>query len=229
MGMDFSPLWVSLKTSLAATIFAFITGIIAAWLIAGYKGRFKGLIDSILTLPMVLPPTVVGFILLVILGKNSVIGKLLNNIGYNLIFTWQAIVIAASVVAFPLMYKTSRGAFEQIDRNIVDAARTLGVCEWKIFIKVCVPNAWPGILAGTVLAFARALGEFGATLMVGGSMLGKTQTIPIAIYFASEGGNTREAYIWVGIIFGISLMVMAAVNYWNDRQQKNSSSGIGGK
>jgi len=149
-----------------------------------YKGKARGLIDGILILPMVLPPTVVGFILLMIIGKNFPLGELLGKFGIALIFTWFATVIAATVVSFPLMYRTSVGAFSQIDVNVINAARTLGVSEWKIFWKVAVPLAWPGIAAGTVLAFARALGEFGATIMIAGSIPGKTEMIPIAIYFA---------------------------------------------
>jgi len=222
--MDFSPLWISIKTSLTATVLVFLLGIAAAWLLAGYRGRFKGLIDSILTLPLVLPPTVVGFFLLVLLGRNSPIGQLLFSLGYQVIFSWSATVIAASVVAFPLMYKTARGAFEQIDINIVNAARTLGVKEWKIFWKISVPLAWPGIAAGTVLAFARALGEFGATLMVAGNIPGKTQTIPVAIFFEAEGGETGRALVWVILIFVISLIVMTLMNYWTEYQNKNSPS-----
>ncbi|AOT71474.1 molybdate ABC transporter permease subunit [Geosporobacter ferrireducens] len=220
MGIDFSPLWISLKTALTATLLAFFFGISAAWFVAGYHGKFKGLMDGFLTLPMVLPPTVVGFFLLLIFGKHGPIGKLLFALGTTVIFTWPATVIAAAVVAFPLMYKTSRGAFEQIDENILNAARTLGVSEWKVFWKVAVPLAWPGIAAGTVLAFARALGEFGATLMVAGGIPGKTQTIPIAIFFAAEGGEMDKALIWVLLISGISLTVMVLMNYWMEYQHK---------
>ena len=220
MNMDFSPLWISIKTAFAATIVAFIFGIAAARLVSGYKGKLKGLIDGLLTLPMVLPPTVVGFLLLVVLGKNSPVGKLLYSIGTQIIFSWSATVIAASVVAFPLMYKTARGAFEQIDTNVLNAARTLGVSEWRIFWRIMVPMAWPGVAAGSVLAFARALGEFGATLMVAGNIPGKTQTIPVAIYFAVEGGEMGKAVAWVVLIFGISLVVMTMMNYWTDYLRK---------
>jgi molybdate transport system permease protein len=218
--MDFSPLWISLKTAFAATIVTFFFGIAAAWFVARYKGRFKGLIDGILTLPMVLPPTVVGFFLLIIFGKNGPIGKVLLFMGTRVIFSWSATVIAASVVAFPLMYKTARGAFEQIDGNIVNAARTLGISEWRIFWKVTVPLAWSGVAAGTVLAFARALGEFGATLMVAGNIPGKTQTIPVAIFFAAEGGEMGKALVWVVLIFVISLAGMTLMNYWTEYQRK---------
>ncbi|MGV8980169.1 molybdate ABC transporter permease subunit [Clostridium sp.] len=215
---DFSPLWISIKTAFMATFIVFFIGIFAAWFMSRYKGRGRGILDGILTLPMVLPPTVLGFILLMIIGKNYPIGKLLNGFGITLIFTWAATVIAATVVAFPLMYRTCVGAFRQIDVNVLNAARTLGASEWKIFWKVAVPLAWPGIAAGTVLAFARALGEFGATMMIAGSIPGKTQTIPIAIYFAVIAGENANAIKWVILIFIISLTVMVASDKWAEKQ-----------
>ncbi|SPF31923.1 molybdate transporter subunit; membrane component of ABC superfamily [Candidatus Desulfosporosinus infrequens] len=198
----------------------FFFGIAAACLMAGYRGKFKGLIDGALTLPLVLPPTVVGFLLLILFGKNGPLGKLLMALGTSVIFSWPATVIAAAVVAFPLMYRTVRSAFEQIDQNIIYAARTLGVSEWKIFWKITIPLSWPGVAAGTVLAFARALGDFGATLMIGGNIPGRTLTIPAAIFFAAEGGEMRKALIWVILIFIISLIVMTLMNYWTDYQRK---------
>ncbi|MBU3099666.1 MULTISPECIES: molybdate ABC transporter permease subunit [Clostridium] len=215
---EYSPLWISIKTSITATFIVFFIGIAAAWFMASYKGRARGILDGILTLPMVLPPTVVGFILLMIIGKNFPIGKLLSRFGINIIFTWYATVIAATVVAFPLMYRTCVGAFRQIDVNVINAARTLGVSEQRIFWKVAVPLAWPGIAAGTVLSFARALGEFGATIMIAGSIPGKTQTIPIAIYFAEVAGETGNAIKWVILIFIISLTVMVASDKWAEKQ-----------
>ena len=218
--MDFSPLWISIKTALTATALTFFFGIGAAWFVANYRGKLKGIIDGVLTLPMVLPPTVVGFFLLIVFGKKGPIGKLLSSLGMQIIFSWPATVVAASVVAFPLMYKTSRGAFEQVDRNLIYASRTLGVSEWKIFWRVIVPLAMPGLAAGTVLAFSRALGEFGATLMVAGNIPGKTQTIPVAIFFTSEGGEMGQAFIWVVLIFSISLIVITLTNYWTEYQKK---------
>lgn len=215
---ELSPLWISIKTSITATFVVFFIGIAVAWFMSSYKGKARGFIDAILTLPMVLPPTVVGFILLIIIGKNFPLGKLLDRFGVTLIFTWSATVIAAIVVSFPLMYKTCVGAFKQIDVNVINAARTLGVSEWKIFWRVAVPLAWPGIAAGTVLAFARALGEFGATMMVAGSIPGKTQTIPVAIYFAVVAGETGNAFKWVILIFVISLAVMVASDKWSGKQ-----------
>ncbi|AZV57168.1 molybdate ABC transporter permease subunit [Clostridium sp. AWRP] len=221
MNFDASPVWISLKTTFTATFITFFIGIAVAYLMANYNGKLRNVLDTILTLPLVLPPTVAGFFLLLIFGINSPIGKLLSRIGINIIFSWPATVIAAAVVAFPLMYKTTKAAFEQIDRNIVSAARTLGVSEWKVFWKVVLPLAWPGIGAATVLSFARALGEFGATLMIAGNIPNKTETIPIAIYFAAENGEMDKALMWVLLIVAISTIVILLMNYWNDYQQKN--------
>jgi len=194
---------------------------------SNYNGKWKGVIDSILTLPLVLPPTVAGFGILLLIGKRGPIGHFLNLFGVNIIFSWYAAVIAAIVVAFPLMYKTTMGAFEQIDTNIISAARTLGASEWKVFWQVVVPLARPGIAAATALSFARCLGEFGATLMVAGSIPGKTETIPIAIYFATQGGQMDVAMIWVAIIFAISLTVLVINNYWTSYKKKGRY-GVGG-
>jgi len=185
------------------------------------------LIDGILTLPLVLPPTVAGFAILLLIGKNGPIGNFLSIFGVNIIFSWYAAVIAAIVVAFPLMYKTTMGAFEQIDPNILSAARTLGASERKVFWRVAVPVARPGIAAATALTFARCLGEFGATLMVAGSIPGKTETIPVAIYFATQSGEMKIALIWVMIIFAISLTVLVINNYW-ESYKKNQQRGLGG-
>ncbi len=194
---------------------------------SNYNGKWKGVIDSVLTLPLVLPPTVAGFGILLLIGKRGPIGQFLSLFGVNIIFSWYAAVIAAIVVAFPLMYKTTMGAFEQIDTNIISAARTLGASEWKVFWQVVVPLARPGIAAATALSFARCLGEFGATLMVAGSIPGKTETIPIAIYFATQGGQMDVAMIWVAIIFAISLTVLVINNYWTSYKKKGRY-GVGG-
>lgn len=220
MNLDYSPLIISAKTAICSTIITFILGIAAARFMAWNKGKLKSMLDAIFTLPMVLPPTVLGFFLLLLFGKNGPVGKLLFDLGIKLIFSWPATVIAASVVSFPLMYRTAVGAFEQIDSDIINAAKTLGMSEFRIFRTLLIPLAWPGIAAGTVLSFSRALGEFGATLMVAGSIPGKTQTIPVAIYFAVEGGDMDSALYWVLIIFLLSLTVIFASNYWIGRQSK---------
>jgi molybdate transport system permease protein len=227
MELDLSPLWTSLKTSFVATIFAFVAGIaVAGWMFA-YRGKGKGLIDGFLTLPLVLPPTVVGFLLLLLLGRNSPLGQLLMQFEITIIFSWSATVIAATVVAFPLMYKSVLTAFKQIDKDLINCARTLGASEARIFWQVLLPLAWPGVVAGTILAFARALGEFGATLMLAGSIPGKTQTMPVAIFFAAEAGKMNEALIWVLIIVAIALGAIASINYWSDSQNLSQSRLVG--
>jgi molybdate ABC transporter permease protein len=214
--LDSTPVWISFKTATTATIITFFLGIMAARWMLGYRGRYKEVIESLLTAPLVLPPTVVGFLLLLLLGKNGFIGQILDRFNITVIFSWYATVIAATVVAFPLMYKTALGAFKQIDKNLLACARTLGASEARIFWQIMLPLAKPGLLAGTLLSFARALGEFGATLMLAGSIPGKTQTIPIAIFFAAESGAMDEALLWVLIILAISLGVIIGVSYYTE-------------
>lgn len=218
--MDFSPLWISLKTAFLATIITSIIGIFISYKMANYKGRGRGFIDGIFTLPLILPPTVIGFFLLLICGKNGFVGKIFMSFNKNIIFSWSATVIAATVVAFPMMYRTCRSAFEQIDKNMISAARTLGLSETKIFFKIAIPLAWPGIIGGLVLSFARALGEFGATLMIAGNIPRRTQTMPVAIFFAVESGDMNKAMLWVLIIVAISFIMIFLLNYWCDTQQK---------
>jgi len=217
--MDYSPLIVSLKTAFIATIIIFFTGIYAAYFVVKLK-KFKGIIDGIFTLPLVLPPTVIGFFLLLILGRNSFFGQFLLNFNITIVFSWTATVISATVVAFPLMYRTARGAFEQIDSNLIYAARTLGMSESKIFWRIIIPNAWSGIAAGTILSFARALGEFGATIMIAGNIRGKTQTMSTAVYSAVQAGDNQSAFKWVAIILIISFSTIITMNHWTNKQAK---------
>jgi molybdate transport system permease protein len=216
---DFSPAWISFRAAIIATLITFCLGTIAARLMLNYRGKYSELIDTLLTAPLVLPPTVVGFLLLLLLGRNSPLGKLLSFLNLSVIFTWYATVIAATIVAFPLMYKTALGAFKQIDQTLIASARTLGTSEWVIFWKIILPLAKPGLIAGTLLAFARSLGEFGATLMLAGSIPGQTQTIPIAIFFAAEAGKMNEAWAWVSIILVISLGIITVVNLVSKEQK----------
>ncbi|MGL4622658.1 molybdate ABC transporter permease subunit [Chroococcidiopsis sp.] len=216
MLIDFSPLWISLKTALFATSITFLLGIAAAYWMLGYRGKWKSLFEGIFISPLILPPTVVGFLLLLLFGKNGALGKFLEPLNISVVFTWYAAVITATVVSFPLMYKTALGAFEQIDPNLQRAARTLGASEFTVFWRVNLPLALPGISAGTTLAFARALGEFGATLMLAGNIPGETQTLPMAIYFAVEAGAMNEAWLWSSIILAISLSAIAAANFWQE-------------
>ncbi len=218
-----SPLWISLRTVIVATAITFFIGVAVARWMSRYSGKLKSVIDGIFILPLVLPPTVVGYGLLLLFGKHGPLGKLLLLIGTTVVFSWPATVIAAVVVAFPLMYMTSRGAFEQVESTIEDAARTLGASEWRIFWSVTMPLAWPGVAAGTVLAFARALGEFGATLMLAGNIQGKTATIPIAIYFDIQAGDTSHALVLVAIVLAISFASLFALAYWKSRTSLSKS------
>ncbi|MEO0374397.1 MAG: molybdate ABC transporter permease subunit [Cyanobacteria bacterium P01_A01_bin.17] len=202
--IDLSPLWISLRIATIATVITFFLGIAAAHFMQHYRGRWRSLLDTFFLAPMVLPPTVLGFLLLLLLGKNGPLGILFSGT-INVVFTWYAAVITATVVAFPLMYKTTLGAFEQIDDSLQQAARTLKATELNVFRHITLPLALPGLLAGTTLAFARALGEFGATLMLAGNIPGRTQTLPMAIYFAVEGGDLREATFWSAIVLSLSL------------------------
>jgi molybdate transport system permease protein len=215
-----SPIWISLRTVLSATVITFFLGIAAARWMARYQGRFKGLIDGLLILPLVLPPTVVGYGLLLLFGIHGPLGKLLASMGTTIVFSWPATVIAGAVMSFPLMYMTARGGFEQVEPNIEDAARTLGAGEWKVFWTVTVPMAWPSIAAGTVLALARTLGEFGATLMLAGNIPGRTATIPVAIYSAVQAGDDKKALILLLITVGIAFCSLLVMAYWKSKALK---------
>jgi molybdate transport system permease protein len=216
--MDWSPLWISLATSLTATAVTLAAGLAAAAWRQRRRGPVIALVDGIFLLPLVLPPTVVGFLLLLLFGRNGPLGKFLLKFDASVVFSWPATVIAAAVVAFPLMYLTARSALEQVDSHFLEAARTLGASEWRVFREVALPLAWPGVLAGTILSFARALGEFGATLMLAGNIPGKTETIPIAIYFAVEAGDVHSALTWCAIDIAISLVLLAGLYYWTHTQ-----------
>lgn len=207
--------WVALALSLKvagwATALNLLLGVAAGWAMA--RARFAGreLLDALLTLPMVMPPTVLGYYLLVLIGSKGPIGAwLLQHFGIRLIFTWQAAVIAATVVAFPLVFKAARAAFESVEPALEDAARTLGLSEAAVFWRVSLPLAWRGVLAGLLLAFARALGEFGATLMVAGSIPGKTQTLAIAVYEAVQAGQDDVANFLVGVTSITCIAVLLA-------------------
>jgi molybdate transport system permease protein len=209
-----SPFWISLETAAAATVLAFVLGIAAAWPMSRWRGPARAVVDGILILPLVLPPTVVGYFLLLAFGRQSPVGRILEQAGLTLVFSWPATVVAAAVVAFPLMYRTALGAFEQVSPNLLGAARTLGASEWRTFHAIVLPLARPGVLAGTVLAFARALGEFGATLMFAGNIPGRTQTMPVAIFFAAEGGDFQTALQWVALTGTLSLASIVALHWF---------------
>jgi molybdate transport system permease protein len=212
--IDWSPLWISLATSLAATLITLAIGLAAAAWRERHTGPAMALVDGFFLLPLVLPPTVVGFFLLLLFGHNGPLGKLLLHFDATVVFSWPATVIAATVVSFPLMYITARSALQQVDPHFLQAARTLGASEWRVFREVALPLAWPGVLAGTILSFARALGEFGATLMLAGNIPGKTATIPIAIYFAVESDDLPRALAWCMADVTISLALLGGLYYW---------------
>ena len=217
--MVWSPLLISLATSLVATAVTLVTGLAAAAWRQNRAGAGAALVDGIFILPLVLPPTVVGFLLLLLFGRNGPLGKLLLQFGASVVFSWPATVIAATVVSFPLMYITARAALEQVDPHLLQAARTLGASEARIFREVALPLAWPGVLAGTILSFARALGEFGATLMLAGNIPGRTETIPIAIYFAVEADEIQRAMAWCAVDVGISIVLLGGLYYWTHAQR----------
>ena len=215
----FSPLIISLEVAGLATVITFFAGIALAYGVLQIRSRLAGTIaDAVITLPLVLPPTVVGFFLLLFLGKRSTIGSVLLALDLPLVFTWRAAVIAAVIVSLPLMYRTARGAFEAIDRNMIHAAQTLSVSNWRIFWRIVLPNARHGILAGLVLSFARALGEFGATIMFAGNIPGRTQTMSTAIYAAVQANDYDLAFRWAIIISLFSLFFIGAMNLYLKRE-----------
>ncbi len=219
-----APLWISCKTVLTTTVITFFIGIAAARWMARYSGKCKSLIDGVFILPLVLPPTVVGFGLLLLFGKNGPLGEFFSWFGTTIVFSWPATVISAVIMTFPLMYMSARAGFEQVDINVENAARTLGASEWRIFWTVTMPMAWPAVVAATILAFARALGEFGATLMLAGNIPGKTATIPVAIYFNIQAGHNDRAMVLVLIVLVISFASLAALAYWKRKAPKNTGT-----
>ena len=210
------PFWLSLKTALISMVFVFIIGMMIAYLVAKKDFFGKSVLEAIIMLPLVLPPTVVGFGLLYLFGKNGFIGKwLITQFDVQIVFTWYGVLLAAIVVSFPLMYQSAVAAFQQYDRNLEYVAYTLGKSRWNVFWTISFPLAWPGLLSGVVLAFARALGEFGATLMIAGYIPNVTDTIPIAIYFAVESGEMDVAKFWVATIVIIGFIAIYWLNWWS--------------
>ena len=214
--IDLSPLWISLETAAATIAIVFVLGVVAAWWVERLSSeKAKIFIDGIFTLPMVLPPTVAGFFLLVIFGNNRLVGRFfMDSFGVQIAFSWLATVLAAAVISFPLMYRSARGALMQVDKGIMEAGRSLGMTEWRIFWRLHLPNALPGIIAGGLLAFARGLGEFGATAMLAGNIAGKTRTLPLAVYSAVAAGDFDSAGVYVLIIVTICLAVVIGLNYY---------------
>lgn len=225
--MDYSPLWISLRTALIATVFAVIIGVIAAYYVIRLRRVLKGIADGILTLPMVLPPTVVGFLLLVFFGIHGPAGQFFQSVfKERIVFSWYAPIIASTVVAFPLMYRTMRGAFEQFDTTLIYSAQTLGLRNSFIFWRIIIPNCRYSVIAGTVLAFARGLGEFGATIMLAGNIPGKTTTISVAVYSAMAAGDNALAYKWVIIDVAISFAAMIVMNIVTGERSRRRKKSI---
>lgn len=216
--LDWSPLYISMKTGIAATIFSFFLGIYAARKVVKTGPKMKAILDGFLTLPMVLPPTVAGFFLLLIFSRRRPFGIFLfEQFHIKVVQTWLGCIIAATVIAFPLMYRNARAAFEQIDVNLIHAGRTLGMSEITIFWKVVVPAAGPGILSGTILTFARALGEYGATSMLAGNIPGKTGTISQRIAMVIQDGDYATAGVWVAIVIFIAFLIIVLMNLVSNR------------
>ena len=221
-GLDYSPLYVSLKTGIVATIFSFFLGLFAARKVIKAGPKVKAIADGILTLPMVLPPTAAGFFLLLLFSRRRPFGILLyEQFGIKVVQTWAGCIIAATVIAFPLMYRNARAAFEQIDVNLIYAGRTLGMSDTEIFWKVVIPTAGPGIASGTILTFARALGEYGATSMLAGNIPGKTGTISQKIAMVIQDGDYMTAGVWVAIVMVIAFLVIFLMNLISGKKMKN--------
>src|SRR5580658_3823104 len=213
MQIDWFPLWLSLRVAVLSTAVALVAGLWLAYLLANRQFSGEEALDAAVTLPLVLPPTVLGYYLLVLLGRASPLGKLWEGIfGSPLVFTWKAAVIAALIHSLPLLVKSARAALESVDRRYERAARNLGASEWRLFWRVTMPLAWRSILAATALAFARSLGDFGVTLMVAGNIPGRTQTVAVAIYDAVEAGNGAVARVLVLVISAVALVILTLTN-----------------
>ncbi|MBQ6456072.1 MAG: molybdate ABC transporter permease subunit [Mogibacterium sp.] len=220
--LDWSPLWISLKTGVVATVISFFLGLWAARKVIRKDYKTKSILDGILTLPMVLPPTVAGFFLLLIFSRRRAFGIFLNDtFNIQVVHTWLGCIIAATVIAFPLMYRNARAAFEQIDANLVYAGRTLGMSEIEIFWRIVVPTAGPGIASGTILTFARAMGEYGATSMLAGNIPGKTGTVSQRIAMVIQDGDYVTAGFWVIIVLIIAFFAVFLINIITGRRMKN--------
>lgn len=223
---DYTPLILSLKVAGISTVIVFLVGTFFAHFFSRKHFFGKSIMESLFLLPLVLPPTVVGLGLLILFGKQGWIGSwLLEWFDVQIVFTWIGAVIASIVVSFPLMYQSANAAFGNLDVRMENAARTMGASEWKVFRTITFPLAWPGLLAGLVLSFARGLGEFGATLMLAGYIPGKTDTIPMAIYFAVESGQTEKATFWVVIIVALGFSTIMWLNWWSRRSMQRYKNG----
>ena len=221
-GLDWSPLWISIKTGIVAAAISFFLGIFTARKVVKAGPKVRAVADGILTMPLVLPPTVAGFFLLLIFSTRRPFGSMLyETFGIKVVQTWLGCILAATVISFPLMYRNARAAFEQIDVNLVYAARTLGMSETRIFFRVIMPAAGPGIVSGTILTFARALGEYGATSMLAGNIPGKTGTISQRIAMVIQNGDYAAASFWVLVIMMIAFVIILMMNLITGKQMKH--------
>lgn len=222
--MDFSPVWISLKTTACASAVTFVLGILAAWAVMFIKGRrLKAVVDGILTIPLVLPPTVAGFFLLYLFGARRPIGSFVEDVfGFRIAFSWFATVLAAVIVSFPLMYRSAKAGFEQIDQNMIEEAKMMGLGKWGILWKILFPCTFPSILSGMILSTTRGLGEYGATAMLAGNIPGKTRTLPLAVYSEVAAGNMDRAWIYVAVILGVAFIAVWIMNMMSkaDREIK---------
>ncbi|GFH63051.1 MAG: molybdate ABC transporter permease [Candidatus Desulfovibrio kirbyi] len=215
-------LGLSLRVAGLATLISCVAAMFMAWLLARKKSPLPTFLDAACTLPLVLPPTVLGYYLILLVGRRGLIGKWLNDVGITLIFSWQGAVIAATIVVFPLLYKSVRAALEQVNPHLENAARTLGASEWRVFVSISLPLAWKGIFAGLILAFARGMGEFGATLMIAGNIPGKTQTLALAIYDAFQAGNDLLAAQLVTLTSCVCVFLLMAAEAFTTQKGRNS-------
>ena len=215
------PIIISLKVSIISTIITSILSIFIAWMMVKFNKKNGSILEAIITLPLVLPPSILGYI-----RNNGLIGKFFyDNFGWSVIFTWKACVIASVIVSFPLMYQNCKASFQSIDKKILNAARTMGASEWKIFFRIAIPLAYTGIISGLVLAFARSLGEFGATMMVAGNIPSKTQTIPLAMYYAVERGDKTTANTLMVVVVVFSFSLIYFLNRWIEKR-RNRNAGV---
>ncbi len=217
---DFSILTLSLRVAFTSTLGILPFGVALAWLLARWRGPGKVAVESVLTLPLVLPPTAIGMLLLALLAKNGALGRVLETLGVELVFTWKAAALAAAVMSFPLLVRSARTAFEEIDPQLLGVARTLGDGPLRVFYRVALPLAWRGIFAGTLLSFCRALGEFGATILVAGNIPGRTQTLALAIFQRSQTGRDTDALRLVGLTSFIALVAVYATELWGRRRSE---------
>ncbi|RMG95986.1 MAG: molybdate ABC transporter permease subunit [Chloroflexi bacterium] len=219
--IDWFPLWLSLRVATVATLLVLLTGIPAAWLLARYEFPGKEILNGLTSLPLVLPPTVLGYYLLVLLGNQSPLGRWLDDIGWPLVFTWRGAAVASAVASFPLMAQTARSGFEGIDRRLEDMGRVLGRSNLYIFWRVTLPLAWPSIVAGMALSFARALGDFGATLMVAGNIPGRTQTMSLRIFDLIQANRQGEANVMVLVMTAVAVVLLFVAQYFTHQLHRH--------